>query len=83
MIPGRRTCPDTWTVEYEGLIMASQSAHRKGEFICVSLGMEASGSPSNHNGGLLYVTEVQCGSLPCSTGGYASGFELSCVVCSK
>ena len=83
MIPGRRTCPDTWTVEYEGLIMASQSANRKGEFICVSLGMEASGSSSNHGGGLLYVTEVQCGSLPCSTGGYASGFELSCVVCSK
>ena len=84
MVPAKRTCPQGWTLEYEGLLMAGNVAHQgQSEFVCVSLGMEAiPGSSAHIDGGLLYVVEVVCGNvLNCPP--YVEGYELSCVVCSK
>ena len=83
MIPAKRTCPDDgWTLEYEGLLASQESNQKGSEYVCVSSGMEGRPhSESNENGGLLYVVETQCGSLPCDP--YVNGYELMCVVCTK
>ena len=86
MIPAKKTCPTGWTLEYEGLLAAEHYTHKGSDFVCVASGMEAanSGSTGNHNDGLLFVVEAQCGSLSCSgAGGYSSGYELTCAVCTK
>ena len=78
----KRTCPAGWTKEYEGILAAERHSHRGSNFVCVSSGMESrAGGNGNANGGLLYVVEAQCGSLPC--GPYTNGFEITCVVCTK
>ena len=82
MIPAKKTCPDGWTLEYEGLLASQHNSHKGSEFVCVSSGMEASHSGNNNdNGGLLYVVEARCGSLPCPP--YVAGYELVCAVCTK
>ena len=84
MVPSKRTCPQGWTMEYEGLLMAQWWNHEgKGEYECVSLGMETvEGGYANNDGAHWYVVETLCGkSLPCPP--YEDGFELSCVVCTK
>ena len=82
MIPGKKTCPDGWTREYDGLLSAQNHNHKGSDFVCISSGMEASHSGNtNENGGVLYVVEAQCGSLPCPP--YESGHELTCAVCTK
>ena len=84
MVPAKRTCPQGWTLEYEGLLMAGNWQQQgQSEYVCVSLGMESiPGGSANTNGGLFYVVEVDCGyALPCPP--YQEGYELSCVVCSK
>ena len=83
MIAAKQTCPDGWTLEYDGLLAAEKHDHRSGsDFVCVSSGMESRpGGNGDANGGLLYVVEAQCGSLPC--GPYTNGYEITCVVCTK
>ena len=83
MVPAKRTCPQGWTLEYEGLLMAGgQAQEGQSEYICVSLEMEAiPGGSANTDGGLLYVVEARCNPLSCPP--YVDGYELSCVVCSK
>ena len=82
MIPAKQTCPAGWTLEYEGLLTSDYHTHKGTDFICVSSDPEAAdGGHANQDGGLLYVVEAQCGSLPCPP--YVSGHELSCVVCTK
>ena len=82
MIPARNTCPDGWTLEYEGLLGSEKSVHKGSDYVCVSSNPEPSRSGNaNTNGGLIYVVEAQCGALPCPP--YVSGYELTCVVCTK
>ena len=82
MIPAKLSCPAGWTQEYDGLLMSLHHTQRKAEFICVSSGMETNaGGQLDLNGGLLYVVEARCGSLPCSP--YIDGYEIGCVVCTK
>ena len=82
MIPARRTCPAGWTLEFDGILAAQHESHKGSEFVCVSRGMESRpGGDGNADGGLMYVVEVQCGSLPC--GPYTNGYEVTCVVCTK
>ena len=63
--------------------MTEYYGHKKQrDFICVDEDPEyISGSGANKNGGLLYVVEGVCGSLPC--GPYVAGRELTCAVCTK
>ena len=84
MIPARRTCPSGWTFEYEGLLMAENyDRSSRSEYVCVALNAQAiPGSGRNTNPGGWFNVEVSCADgLPCST--YATGLQLSCVVCSK
>merc|ERR1712226_1059036 len=82
---GRKTCSNGQKTVYYGLIMANHYSHRsKSTYICVDWlrGTHSASSNSNHNGALLYTTEME-------TSGYSSGDEaqyghnreLSCCVC--
>merc|ERR1712048_1488549 len=83
---GRQSCTNGHRREYWGLLMADRYTHKKSEYICVDWerAPHKTSSNSNHNGGLLYTTEMQ-------TNGHSSGDEaqyghdreLSCAVCSS
>ncbi|XP_028410635.1 uncharacterized protein LOC114533325 [Dendronephthya gigantea] len=82
MIPARNVCPSGWNLEYKGYLMSDNIGHKRTQFICVDSDPEAvRGTHSNLNGGLLYVVESHCGSLPCLP--YVQGQELTCAVCTK
>ena len=83
MIPGKYTCPQGWTREYYGYLMAERSwqSHRRSTFECVDAEAETtSGGQSNENGGRFFHVEPQCGSLPCPP--YEEQKEMTCAVCS-
>ncbi|XP_071950125.1 short-chain collagen C4-like [Antedon mediterranea] len=81
MIPAKRTCPEGWTKEYEGLLMGSLGGRPSGyEHLCVDANPQARpSSSSNQNGFLLSPAVGVCGSLPCPP--YVGNDELACVVC--
>ena len=82
MIPAKQTCPAGWTLEYEGLLASQHNTQKGAEYVCVSNDPETTnGGHTSMNGGRLFVVEAKCGTLPCPP--YVSGYELTCVVCTK
>ena len=83
MIPGRYTCPDTWTVEYSGWLMTERYTFYRSMFVCLDKTPETVvGRASDTEGALMYHVEADCGTgLPCPN--YDAMKELSCVVCTK
>ena len=80
MIPGNRTCPHTWTKEYEGLLVSQHYNYQKASCVCLDKNPEViAGGGENTNGGLFYTVEAFCGALPCPP--YVDGYEIACVVC--
>ncbi|VDH88862.1 Hypothetical predicted protein [Mytilus galloprovincialis] len=83
MIPGRKTCPKDWTVEYWGYLMSESSLYKNRmstEYVCVDNEWEHYGTTNNDNA-VWYFTKGMCGSLPCPP--YINGKLLTCVVCSR
>jgi len=82
MVPGRTTCPSSdMHLEYSGYIMSSTSSHHSNEYVCIDSAPDVRpGGQARETGSLLYITQIQCGSLPCNP--YTNFNELSCVVCS-
>ena len=83
MIPGRFTCPDTWTVEYSGWLMSERNIYHRTMYICLDkTPEEVAGAAADTNGSLMYHVEVDCSTgLPCPN--YDDRKELACVVCTK
>lgn len=84
MTPAKTECEDqSWTLEYNGYLMAGGPAHQRMTFICVDKDPgSVPGMDDNKNGELLYHTGVYCkGFGQCPP--YRDGAELACVVCSK
>ena len=84
MIPGKYTCPQNWTREYYGWLMAERShpSHHRSTFECVDAAPEAVPSGgANYNGAYFYHVEPRCGSLPCPP--YVPEKEMTCVVCTR
>ena len=84
MIPGRITCPPTWTTEYFGYLMTERDTnHYRRESVCVDNNAQPISDPpgSPGNGALFYHTEVECNGLECTP--YVEGYELTCVVCTQ
>ncbi|VDI84115.1 Hypothetical predicted protein [Mytilus galloprovincialis] len=83
MIPGRKTCYNGWTKEYEGILMAGYQSHpAASEYACVDRDAEAiAGGSKNENGILFYPVKTACGSLKCPP--YAADTDVLCVVCAK
>ncbi|PVD18682.1 hypothetical protein C0Q70_21232 [Pomacea canaliculata] len=67
MIPGTNVCPNGWTLEYSGYLMAGRDDHPAStEYICVDKKQDARyGSNANNNGKVYHYTVGICGSLPC------------------
>lgn len=82
MIPGKQSCPSGWTREYHGILMSQRKTYGGADYVCVDWAMQTiHGGHANTDGGLLYVVEAICGTLPCPP--YEDGYEMSCVVCTK
>ena len=82
MIPATTTCPQSWTREYYGYLMAQTNDYSTYE--CVDKGMEIlAGTVHKENIALLAHVEASCNpgsGIECSP--YIEGKELNCVVCS-
>ena len=82
MIPGKTSCPATWTREYYGYLMSESRRRYRSMFICVDVSQE--GMPSSQgftSGSNLWHVEADCSGLKCPP--YDSEKELTCVVCTK
>ena len=83
MIPARRSCPGTWTEEYEGYLVsgyAGSGGRQSAE--CVDAYPEfVVGEARNTNGALFYHVEASCNGIQCPP--YDPQKELTCVVCTK
>ena len=83
MVSGTIVCPSSWTREYYGYIMAERDTHYRSTYECVDVNAESvPGSAADSNGALFYFTEMRdCDGINCPP--YASGYELTCAVCTK
>ena len=84
MIPGMTSCPQSWTEEYDGYIMAGHHDHKRNAvYECVDKDGEAvPGEKRNTNGALFYHVGADCGTgLPCPP--YVASRPITCVVCTK
>ena len=82
MLPGSRSCPDTWTIEYSGYLMTSYGGAGRRSAVCVDKDAEMlDGEGPNTNGALFYHIEATCNGLQCPP--YDEEKELTCAVCSK
>ena len=83
MIPARRSCPRTWTEEYEGYLVAGYGGGGgRQSAACMDAHPQFLGGQANNtNGALFYHVEVTCNGIQCPP--YDPQRELSCVVCSK
>ena len=82
-IPGRTSCPSSWTREYYGYLMTENENHpRSGRApICVDVNPESvPGSSPRTENSQLYFVEIRCAGL-CPP--YTDGHEVACVVCTK
>ncbi len=80
MIPGRTSCPTSWTREYSGYIMSARFNHQRSSFVCVNEALEViPGTSGTSNGATFHLTDVLCNGIKCPP--YRGGDELTCVVC--
>ena len=82
MIPAKMSCPDKWTLEYQGFLMSGRASDRRTMFECIDRALESvSGSKGNNNGGRLFNVEATCNGIHCPP--YYTDRELMCVVCTR
>ena len=84
MIPGTTSCPQSWTEEYDGYIMAELETHaRNAVYECVDRNGEAvSGEQQDSDGALFLHVGANCATgLPCPP--FAANRPITCVVCTK
>ena len=83
MIPARLTCPQSWTREYYGYLMANDNNYYRTMFECVDISPESVADyPRNTDGAYFYHTEVYCGyGIACPP--YDAEKEVVCAVCTK
>jgi hypothetical protein len=80
MLPGKTSCPTSWTEEYDGYLMADYRGHPRTAYKCVDRSQESvPGSSADTNGALFYHVEATCNGLQCPP--YDPQKELTCAVC--
>ena len=83
-IPGRISCPTSWTREYYGYLMnnARRSEQKSRVPVCIDENAESvPGSATPHVRSLLYFIEATCLGINCPP--YFDGAEITCAVCTK
>ena len=83
MIPAKITCPNTWTTEYQGYLVAERhDLKNNAVYECLDKNAESiPGSIADTNGALFSHVQAQCNGLLCPP--YDTVKELACVVCTK
>ena len=86
MVPGTDQCPEGWTMEYAGWLMAEHFSHKSPTmFVCLDKDAEVlQGEQASTDGSLMYHTVVKCDGrhgIPCPP--YVHQKDLACVVCTK
>ena len=81
-IPARISCPNSWTLEYNGYLMTGRYIQHTRATACVDSSPDVvPGEAANDDGALFYHTEVTCNGIDCPP--YDAQKELTCVVCTK
>lgn len=83
MIPAKVTCPRSWTLEYNGYLIAEYYRHPNNVlYECLDINVETVPGTSglNPEASIHHVTST-CHGIPCPP--YRTTKELACVVCSK
>ena len=84
MIPGKTSCPISWTTEYVGYLMSGhQSNTLPTTYECVDKDPESVPglNSAEWNGGVFNHVEISCNGMACPP--YVAGRELTCVVCTR
>lgn len=82
MIPATTECPQKWTLEYRGYLMAERYTNYRSTFVCVDEKPDLALGGYRHQPAMdLYFVEPRCGSLPCPP--YDESKELACAVCTR
>ena len=84
MIPGKIACPQSWSEEYEGYLMAAYESHNHNMvYECVDKDSKAvPGEGSSTNGAVFYHVGAVCNvGIPCPP--YVVNRPITCVVCTK
>ena len=80
-IPGRTSCPSSWTREYYGYWMAAKTTRNSRVPVCVDVNADSvPNSQSNLYASELFFLETRCPGL-CPP--YSDGAEVTRVVCTK
>ena len=87
MIPAKSSCPGSWSVQYNGFLVSSNTAagdHNWQAFDYVCLHNDAEyltegARRHNDDGHILCPVRAECGSLPCPP--YKNGQYITCAVC--
>ena len=84
MIPGKTSCPVSWTTEYVGYLMSAQHNHAlPTTYECVDKDPESvpglNGIGWYSGSGIFHHVEASCNGIACLP--YVTGRELTCVVC--
>ena len=83
-IPGRISCPPSWTREYYGYLMAAGHyiSHQSRVPLCVDVNPQSvPESARAYIDSLLYFIETRCRGIACPP--YSNGAEIICAVCTK
>lgn len=86
MVPGKTACPDKWTREYYGYLMASHHNHYQTiNYECVDASPDViPGSQGNTDGALFYFVNTVCGrGLPCAGDKYITNRAVTCAMCTQ
>ena len=82
MIPGKTSCPASWTQEYNGYLMTERHKNHRSMFECVDQNPDTvQGGTGSIDGALFYFVEATCHGIACPP--YTAGRELACAVCTK
>ena len=83
-VPAQYTCPNGWSLEYNGYLMAEVEAgdRQRKNTLCVDKDAEVvPGSGASTDPSVVYLMKATCDGLPCPA--YNTGMALPCAVCSK
>jgi len=80
MMPGKPTCPSSWTREYYGYLTSDRYNHHRKMYECVDKSPESIPESAGDIDGSLFVhVEATYSGVPCPP--YTAGRELACAVC--
>ena len=82
MIPGRYSCPSSWTIEYYGYLMAERNDNYRTEYICVDWSPEQVVNEGADRPAVdMYPVRATCSGLACPP--YNTQKDITCAVCTK